>query len=136
MAVDRAGWLGGVRGFLKQIEITHAPRPDPNTNVVDLPNGAQMLRDAIMAVKNQLVEAQAECGDIEQGWKDVQTEILAAYQKNASRQRDLIHRLTRLQQEWIAVSAEMDMTCTIIPVKVYGSAPAIDPALVDDSQPD
>jgi len=123
MINERAGWLGGLKQVLTRVETTHTPRPDHEDTVVAIPNGLEKLRKAIVAVQNDLVEAQAERGDYSQAWIDCQAEITAALAKNASRQKDATHRLRRLQEEWVRVTNDLGIRAEIVP------------AMVDDSEP-
>ena len=123
MAQERAGWLGGLKQVLTRVESTHVSRPDHEETVVQIPIGLEKLRKAIVAVQNDLVEAQAERGDYSQAWVDCQAEINAALAKNASRQKDAQHRLRRLQEEWVRVTQDLGIRAEIVP------------ALVDESQP-
>lgn len=120
---ERAGWLGGLKQVLTRVETTHVSRPDDET-VVQIPNGLEKLRKAIISVQNDLVEAQAERGDYSQAWIDCQAEINAALAKNASRQKDAQHRLRRLQEEWVRVTQDLGIRAEIVP------------ALVDDAGPE
>lgn len=119
---ERAGWLGGLKQVLTRVETTHVSRPDDET-VVQIPNGLEKLRKAIVAVQNDLVEAQAERGDYSQAWIDCQAEITAALNKNASRQKDAQHRLRRLQEEWVRVTQDLGIRAEIVPALVDESGP-------------
>lgn len=120
---ERAGWLGGLKQVLTRVETTHVSRPDHEDTVVAIPNGLEKLRKAIVAVQNDLVEAQAERGDYSQAWIDCQAEITAALNKNASRQKDAQHRLRRLQEEWVRVTQDLGIRAEIVPALVDESGP-------------
>lgn len=121
---DRKGWLGGIKSVLSQIETTHEPRPETNEKIVELPRGLEKLRNAIVTVQNHTVEAQAERVDIEQARAACLQEIEAAVAQNAVKQRDLAHRLRRLQDEWVRITIELGIKAEIVP------APA--PPIEDD----
>lgn len=113
---DRKGWLGGIKSVLSQIETTHEPRPETNEKIVELPRGLEKLRNAIVTVQNHTVEAQAERVDIEQARAACLQEIEAAVAQNAVKQRDLAHRLRRLQDEWVRITIELGIRAEVVPV--------------------
>ncbi len=117
MSVERAGWLGGLKQVLSRVETTHVSRPD-GENIVEIPHGLEKLRKAIVAVQNDIVEAQAERGDYSQAWIDCQAEINAALAKNSSRQKDASHRLRRLQEEWVRVTLDLGIKAEIVPASI------------------
>jgi len=120
---ERRGWLGGLKQVLSRVETTHQPHPDPDSKVVDIPHGLERLRKAIMALQSDLVEAQAERADYIQAWSDCQQEINAHLSKNTTRQRDLAHRLDRLQTEWVKVTQDLGIRAESVPSALNLSTP-------------
>lgn len=120
----RTGWMGALKTVLGSIETTHTPRPGPdNDNIVDIPKGLDRLRKAIIALNNDLVEAQAERADYIQAWSDCQQEINAALSRNTSRQSQVRHRLARLQEEWAGITAELGIRAEVVPSPIDDTLP-------------
>jgi chromosome segregation ATPase len=115
MAVmSRTGWIGGLQAVLGRIESTHEPRPETEDKIVEIPHGLEKLRKAIVTVQQHIIEAQCENADYAQAWKDCQAEIQAAIAKNVSKQRDLGHRLARLQDEWVRITQELGIRAEVV----------------------
>lgn len=110
---QKTGWLGGLKEVLVRSEVTHQPRPE-NDNLVEIPQGLDKLRRAIMHIQNEIVEAQAEAADITSAERQVLNEIAAAREKNALRQRDAMHRQYRLQEEWAKITRDLGIRAEVL----------------------
>jgi peptidoglycan hydrolase CwlO-like protein len=119
---EHKGWFGDLNQVLRQAEKSHQTRPD-DANVVDIPQGLERLRKAIVAIQNEIVEAQAERGDIEQAWKVCQDEIAVAFNKNTARQKDAAHRLKRLQSEWVNITQDLGIRAELVSAPLDESTP-------------
>ena len=122
-AADRTGWLGGLKSVLRQVEATHAPRPDTDENIVQIPHGLEKLRKAIVSIQNEIVEAQTERSTFEEAWRTCQMEAEAAFAKNLGRQKDANHRLQRLQQEWINITQDLGIKAELVAPQIDGTEP-------------
>lgn len=118
--MSRSGWLGGLKSVLGQIETTHGPRPDTDEKIVEIPNGLDKLRKAIVAIQQRIVEAECEYADYQQAWKDCQAEISAAMAKNVTKRKDETHRLARLQEEWVRITQELGIRAEVVKQDVQG----------------
>ena len=137
MAADARGWLGGLKSVLKQAEQSHQPHPQVTgreENVVHIPQGLEKLRKAIVAVQAEIVEAQAERSDIDEGLRLVNEEINTAYAKNTHRQKDANHRLMRLQTEWVHITQDLGIKAELVPGHVDGIARPVPPPANEDGQ--
>jgi hypothetical protein len=108
-----AGWVQGLVKRLERTETTHAPRPE-GENVVEIPNGLDKLRKMIVAINNEIVEAQTERAAYHESWQLCVDEVSTAYAKNLQRQRDATHRLERLQAEWVRVCHELGIKAAVV----------------------
>lgn len=104
-----SGWL---KPMLERIEITHVPRPE-GVNVVDIPNGLNKLRSAIVSVQKELSDALQQADDFAAAWQAAQMEYQAAVAQNTEWQRNTKARLYKLQSEWITISEQLGLVVQI-----------------------
>ncbi len=116
------GWLGGLKVSLTRAETTHQPRPD-GAEIVDIPQGLDKLRRAIVSLQNEMVEAQAERATYIQAWETCKAEMTAAFSANTQRQHDAAHRIRRLQDEWVRASQDLGIRAEIVPSPVDDTQP-------------
>lgn len=102
-------WL---RPMLARIEQTSQPRPEGG-NVVDIPNGIEKLRKAIVSVQAECTAAQTQAADYEKAWEAAQMEYQAAVQKNRVWQQDIATRLYKLRSEWLTISEPLGIEAQI-----------------------
>jgi len=124
MKPQQRTWLGGIKEVLSRAETTHQPRPEGTENVVDIPQGLDKLRRAIVAINNEMVEAQAERDDIQQARLDCLAEIQAHLAKNVTRQRDAAHRMKRLQEEWVQITLGLGIRAELVLPPICESVPS------------
>ena len=107
-----SGWLGSLRTTLQRAETTHQTRPE-GENVVEIPNGMDKMRKAIVAVNNEIVHAQTERAAYHESWRLCLVEVSTAYARNSQRQRDAAHRLARLQEEWVRICHDIGIKADV-----------------------
>jgi len=118
-----AGWVQGLVKRLERTETTHQPRPEGGAEIVEIPNGLDKLRKMIVAINNEIVEAQTERAAYHESWQLCVNEVSNAYATNLQRQRDATHRLERLQAEWVRVCHEMGIKAEVVASQIDETMP-------------
>lgn len=120
-----AGWVQGLVKRLERTETTHQPRPEGGAEIVEIPNGLDKLRKMIVAINNEIVEAQTERAAYHESWQLCVDEVSTAYAKNLQRQRDATHRLERLQAEWVRVCHELGIKAEVVVAAIDDTLPDV-----------
>ena len=104
------------KALLGRVEKTHEPRPLTRDNVVDIPNGLEKLRRAIVDVTGQLEGYRCQRDEYAEAWAAALAEFNAAMDRNTVCQRDTAARLRKLQEEWMRVTNQLGIECRLPPV--------------------
>lgn len=104
-----AHWLSEA---LAKAGITQAP--ELPSNVAPMQRDAEKLRKEILAIQNELVQAQCEQARIEHAKEQVLAEIAEALSANQAKQDEIQSRLDAKRSIWVALSQEAGVRAELV----------------------